>query len=155
MCVWWWGGRGWKRSRVQHTVSALFGCIEFRVEGEVELLSEHASVVCVDELVHTLVDHVRLHSDTGEENAAQCHCCESSIICHICHTSYLKSSVINYAAPLLDIIYNVYLSIHSICYIQNKQGVPIFVHPYERTESNWCIYILCDLIVKGHLLATK
>jgi hypothetical protein len=75
---------GWKRSRVQHTVSTLFCCIEFGVESEVKLLSEHAPVICVDELVHTLVDHVRLQS-AQVDDTAHCHGWEISSICHICH----------------------------------------------------------------------
>lgn len=63
------GGRMAHGPRGQRTLSTAITCVGLGVEGEVELLSEHGAVVCVDELVHTLVDHVRLH--TGQQSTRQ------------------------------------------------------------------------------------
>lgn len=53
----------------RHTFSFHVRVVPAGVEGEVELTSEHISVVHVNETINTLVDHIRLMTERNDRSS--------------------------------------------------------------------------------------
>lgn len=75
---------GWRWSGLTVTVLRTVSFARIRLEGEVKLLPEQRSVVCVNQLKHTLMDHVRLK--TIHKHCSNAYLQNIFLLEHVCKT---------------------------------------------------------------------